>query len=88
MPTEDRRQRTDRRDPDADQGPPTGWPDRRRHAERRLPEIEESDLSEEEWAAYFSSAAPKADGLDASGDRGEAVLALEAYAATLTVTSK
>lgn len=52
MKDHERRNQVDRRD--EDQGPPAGWRERRRHAERRIPEIEEQVLSEEEWLHYFS----------------------------------
>lgn len=48
---DERRNSGDRREDDV--GPPSGWRDRRRHVERRIPEIEEHELSEEEWAEYF-----------------------------------
>lgn len=51
MRDHERRDLNDRRD--EDQGPPEGWRDRRRHAERRIPQIEEQVLSEEEWSQYF-----------------------------------
>jgi len=43
---------TDRRDDDI--GPPTGWKDRRRSTERRIPNVEEATVSEDEWLAYFT----------------------------------
>lgn len=43
----DRRQR--------DFGPPSGWAERRKHAERRLPVAEEAELSEQDFAALFGS---------------------------------
>lgn len=36
-----------------DYGPPKGWKERRRTAERRRPEIEECIVSESEWMFYF-----------------------------------
>jgi hypothetical protein len=48
----------DRRDDD--QGPPSGWKERRRTAERRIPSVEETDMSETEWLSYFGSVEPKA----------------------------
>lgn len=51
MKDTERRTVNDRRDDD--QGPPAGWRERRRHAERRIPQIEEQVLSEEEWSQYF-----------------------------------
>lgn len=50
--TDCRRQRHDRRQ--ADQGPPSGWNDRRRSVERRLPEVQEDFVSYEVWSEYFS----------------------------------
>jgi hypothetical protein len=41
----------DRREEDI--GPPAGWRDRRRHVERRIPQTEEVEVSDEEWATYF-----------------------------------
>lgn len=41
----------DRRDDD--QGPPSGWKDRRHSPERRIPAVEETDMSEAEWHRYF-----------------------------------
>jgi hypothetical protein len=41
----------DRRD--EDRGPPCGWKDRRRKAERRIPTVEETDMSESQWLNYF-----------------------------------
>ena len=45
----------DRREEDI--GPPSGWRDRRRHVERRIPQTEEVEVSDEEWATYFDMAA-------------------------------
>lgn len=45
----------DRRDDD--QGPPDGWKERRRHAERRIPTVEEQDMTETEWLNYFGTPA-------------------------------
>lgn len=36
-----------------DKGPPSGWLERRRHTERRLPEIQESELADVEFQFYF-----------------------------------
>ncbi len=49
----------DRRDDDL--GPPGGWKDRRRHTERRIPTVEEQNMTEDEWLNYFGtpSAAPQ-----------------------------
>lgn len=48
----ERRTRHDRRN--LDQGPPTGRLDRRRGAERRLPEVSEHEFSDAEFSMYFS----------------------------------
>lgn len=48
---------SDRRDDD--QGPPCGWKERRRNAERRIPSVEETEMSETEWLSYFGSPQPK-----------------------------
>ena len=50
--------RTDKRGPNEDRrsedvGPPSGWRDRRRHVERRIPTTEEVEVSDEEWETYF-----------------------------------
>jgi len=37
-----------------DLGPPSGWLERRRRAERRMPQAAEIEVSESEWLAYFS----------------------------------
>lgn len=58
MKDHERRNLIDRRDHDDDQGPPAGWRDRRRHAERRIPQIEEQVLSDEEWTLYFCPPKP------------------------------
>ena len=42
-----RRKRIDRRQ--EDWGPPTGWRERRRTTERRLPEVREDEVSEAEF---------------------------------------
>lgn len=52
MKDHEQRDLNDRRRDD-DRGPPEGWRERRRHAERRFPQIEEQVLSEEEWFRYF-----------------------------------
>ena len=41
-----RRKSADRRDDDL--GPPSGWRDRRRTVERRLPDVQEVEMSAEE----------------------------------------
>ncbi|MBP5996646.1 MAG: hypothetical protein KA535_01730 [Azonexus sp.] len=38
-----------------DIGPPSGWQDRRKRVERRIPETVEIEVSEAEWALYFTS---------------------------------
>ena len=43
---------SDRRDDDI--GPPAGWKDRRHTTERRIPNVEESSVSEDEWLTYFT----------------------------------
>jgi len=43
-----------------DLGPPRGWQERRRHAERRMPETMEIEMSESEWQALFVQRPPKA----------------------------
>lgn len=65
MRDHERRDLNDRRD--EDQGPPEGWRERRRHAERRIPQIEEQVLSEEEWSQYFFAPKkpPQPDAIDA-----------------------
>ncbi len=45
---------SDRRDDDF--GPPGGWKERRRTTERRIPAVEETAMSEDEWQAYFGNA--------------------------------
>jgi hypothetical protein len=44
-PTKDRRKQPDRRTRDG--GPPQGWKERRRHVERRMPEV--TEISFREW---------------------------------------
>ena len=50
-----RRQRGERRQFDA--GPPPGLGERRQRAERRLPQLVEATLSEDEFRRYFGGAA-------------------------------
>ena len=38
-----------------DIGPPSGWQDRRKRVERRIPEAVEIQFSEAEWALYFTN---------------------------------
>lgn len=47
----ERRSGTDRRKRDV--GPPNGWADRRKLAERRLPAAEETEISADEFARLF-----------------------------------
>ena len=47
----DRRVAADRRQDDI--GPPSGWRDRRRRAERRLPELREFAMNESDFQQYF-----------------------------------
>jgi hypothetical protein len=54
----ERRAINDRRDDD--NGPPHGWKERRRRAERRIPEIGEQVISESEWQLYFGNPNPVA----------------------------
>lgn len=53
----DRRMRTDRRQVEGH--PPPGFPERRLHAERRLPAVREQSISAAEWQAYFGQATDK-----------------------------
>jgi len=53
--TNNRRQQHDRRQ--AEIGPPEGWKERRRTTERRIPTIEECEVSESEWLMFFGKAA-------------------------------
>lgn len=49
----ERRDCADRRQDEL--GPPSGWKDRRRRTERRMPEIGECEVSEAEWLSYFGA---------------------------------
>ena len=51
----ERRTSTERRV--EDNGPPSGCCERRKRAERRLPIVEESKLSADDFAKYFAAAA-------------------------------
>jgi hypothetical protein len=51
--SQDRRSGLDRRKRDS--GPPNGWADRRKQAERRLPAAEETELSADEFAKLFGT---------------------------------
>ncbi len=42
-----------------DIGPPSGWLDRRKRVERRIPETVEIEVSEADWALYFESCSTK-----------------------------
>jgi len=53
--TSNRRSQADRRQDDI--GPPSGWKDRRRSTERRIPAIEECEVSESEWLMFFGKPA-------------------------------
>jgi hypothetical protein len=59
----------DRREEDI--GPPAGWRDRRRHVERRIPETQEIEVSEDEWATYFGNG-NGSNGETTAGESGEA----------------
>lgn len=50
---DDRRAGQDRRNDD--KGPPAGWTERRRSTERRLPALNEFEISESEWQMYFGA---------------------------------
>ena len=52
-----RRAHSDRRVDDI--GPPSGWLDRRKRVERRIPETLEIEVSEADWALYFTSRSEK-----------------------------
>ena len=57
IPQERRSTSSDRRIEDL--GPPSGWRDRRKRVERRIPVIEEIEVSEAEWLMYFGEPARK-----------------------------
>ncbi len=44
---------TDRRIEDI--GPPSGWRERRKRVERRIPETREIEVTADEWATYFGA---------------------------------
>lgn len=69
--SEDRRESPDRRGSDI--GPPKGCFDRRRKAERRLPETAEAELSADDFAMYFGSLAK------ATGDAEQTDLAADVF---------
>ncbi|NJD24400.1 MAG: hypothetical protein FIB06_03240 [Betaproteobacteria bacterium] len=57
-----------------DNGPPSGWKERRKHVERRIPHPEEVDISDDDWERYFTpKAGNHADELahEAAGDTFE-----------------
>lgn len=59
----ERRKQPDRRDEDI--GPPSGWKERRRKTERRIPRVEEYAVSEGEWQFYFGRVGqPAADNVE------------------------
>lgn len=60
----------DRREEDI--GPPSGWRDRRRHVERRIPETREIEVSDDEWSTYFGNSSNVANGTTTAGEPGEA----------------
>jgi len=62
----------DRRDDD--RGPPSGWKERRRTAERRIPSVEETDMSETEWLSYFGSGKPKTPAIGETHDIAAEIL--------------
>jgi len=64
--TNERRSPCDRRNDDA--GPPHGWKDRRRRTERRIPEIREQAISEDDWERYFGNRAAAAPTTDTAAE--------------------
>jgi hypothetical protein len=56
-----RRKSDDRRTQDV--GPPSGWRDRRRTVERRLPTVEETELTDDIWHQYFVASKQKVENL-------------------------
>ena len=58
---DERRVAPDRRNDD--KGPPSGWTERRRSTERRLPALNEFEISESEWQMYFGAKADKSTAL-------------------------
>lgn len=69
---EERRVRADRRVRDI--GPPDGWVERRKQAERRLTTAEEAELSPEEFVRYFGAVAKIATNSDNQLDLAAEVL--------------
>lgn len=59
----------------AELGPPHGWRDRRRRTERRIPAIEETEISEDEWLLYFGNKPikPAPDGASAHAEAASSV---------------
>ena len=51
-----------------DVGPPTGWRDRRKGVERRIPVTEEVDVTDSQWATYFGPRSDEADADEPSPD--------------------
>ena len=54
--TSERRRRKDRRQ--VDLGPPPGCFERRHSVERRLPQVDIRNMSEDEWLSYFGDGTP------------------------------
>lgn len=50
---EHRERQAERRQLEA--GPPSGWAERRRRVERRLPIAEEADVSADDWEKFFGA---------------------------------
>lgn len=49
-------------------GPPLGWRERRRNTERRIPELAEQEVSENDWLRYFGGQCNGASPLIANSD--------------------
>ncbi len=71
----ERRVRSDRRVRDI--GPPNGWSERRKQAERRLTVAEEAELSPEEFVRYFGAVANGATAKIAANTDSQVDLAAE-----------
>ena len=52
--TEYKERQPDRRQ--VETGPPTGWAERRRRVERRLPQAQETEVSDADWELFFGAA--------------------------------
>jgi len=52
--TQHKERQAERRELEA--GPPSGWAERRRRVERRLPVAEEAEVSAEDWERFFGAA--------------------------------